>query len=130
MDPTVIDTIKWLEKQGLPSKFQRAGELCSICSQPLNDASNYLSHYNNHHKAMRGGLMFSRNILSYLDQMNYIHIDHEDTIIDEIVGYAFAFLGVWFQLSLGFSIPFPLNIVLFPFTIMEYTLMWIVNTTH
>lgn len=82
------------------------------------------------HSAMRGGLMFSRNILTYLHKMNYLHIDAEDTILDEVVGYGFALVGVWFQLSLGFSIPFPLNVVLFPFTFLEYALMWVVNSTR
>ena len=82
------------------------------------------------HSAMRGGLMFSRNILAYLSKMNYIHIDAEETVLDEVVGYGFALMGIWFQLSLGFSIPFPLNVVLFPFTLLEYTLMWVVNSTR
>ena len=28
-----------------------------------------------------------RNILEYLSVMNYYHIDHEKTMIDEFVGY-------------------------------------------
>lgn len=82
------------------------------------------------HSAMRGGLMFTRNIMEYLSKMGYLHIDPEKTYLDEVVGYAIAFLGMWFQLSMGFNIPFPLNIVLLPFTIAEYLLMWVVNSTH
>ena len=79
------------------------------------------------HSAIRGGLMFSRNILRYLSEMKYIHINHEETVVDEVVGYAIAIIGLWFQLSLGFGLPFPLNIILFPFSILEYFLMWAVS---
>eukprot|EP01042_Synura_sphagnicola_P018201 gene18201-23014_t len=76
------------------------------------------------HSAIRGGLMFSRNIMKYLSDMNIYKINHEESMLDELVGYALAALGLWFQLSMGFAVPFPLNIILFPFTLLEYFLMW------
>ena len=79
------------------------------------------------HSAMRGGLLFSRNILSYLGEMNYVQINHEETLLDEAVGYGLALVGLFFQLSFGFGLPFPLNILLFPFTIAEYILIALVN---
>ena len=79
------------------------------------------------HSAMRGGTMFSRNVLEYLDRMNYVHLRSEDTHADEIAGYAVAALGLWFQLSSGFTLPFPLNVLLLPFTLAEWWLMWMVN---
>lgn len=82
------------------------------------------------HSAIRGGLMFSRNILEYLNVMNIYHVDHEKTYIDELVGYGVALLGLFFQLSRGFSLPFPLNVLLFPFTLIEYFLIWAVNNVH
>ena len=72
--------------------------------------------------------MFSRNILHYLSAMNYVHINPDDTYIDEVAGYLIAALGLYFQLSFGFSLPFPLNIVMLPFSIAEYFLMWMVNS--
>ncbi len=80
------------------------------------------------HSAMKGGLMFSRNLLEYLSKMNIIHINHEDTYLDEIIGGVLALLGLWFQLSFRFALPFPLNILLFPFSLAEWFLMWMVNT--
>lgn len=71
--------------------------------------------------------MCSRNILEYLSEMNIYHLDHEKTIIDEVVGYALALLGLWFQLSAGFRVPFPLNILLLPFSIAEWFLMYFVS---
>lgn len=76
---------------------------------------------------MRGGLFFSRNVLEYLGQMGYVQINHEETLLDEFVGYGLAILGLWFQLSFGFGLPFPLNIILFPFTLAEYILIALVN---
>lgn len=79
------------------------------------------------HSALRGGLMLSRNVLTYLSEMKYVHINHEETYIDEIVGYSVALLGLFFQLFYGFGLPFPLNILLLPFTIAEYLLMALVS---
>lgn len=71
--------------------------------------------------------MFSRNILEYLSEMKYVQINHEETMLDEIVGYGLALVGLYFQLAFGFGLPFPLNILLFPFRIAEYVLIWLVN---
>ena len=86
-----------------------------------------------YHSAIRGGLMFSKNLLSYLVDMRII----DDTqysaylpYVDKLLGYSVALLGLWFQLSYGFSLPFPLNVILFPFTILEYALVWMVNNSH
>lgn len=80
------------------------------------------------HSAIRGGLMASRCILAYLSVMKYTpHIDHNDTYLDEVAGYALAFLGLYSQVVGGFRIPFPLNVLLLPFSVLEYILMWFVN---
>jgi len=79
------------------------------------------------HSAMRGGIVFARNIMAYLAEMNYVSINHEETYLDEIVGYSLAALGLWFQLAFGFGLPFPLNVILFPFTIAEYLLIAIIS---
>lgn len=79
------------------------------------------------HSAIRGGLMCSRNILEYCSEMGYAHIDHEKSYIDEIVGFSLALLGLIFQLRFGFGLPFPLNILLFPFTLAEYFLIWMIS---
>lgn len=80
------------------------------------------------HSAIRGGIMFSRNILEYTSEMKILELNHEDTFLDEIVGYGVAFLGFWFQISYGFRLPFPLNILLLPISMLEWFLMWVVNT--
>mmetsp|Transcript_16991 Transcript_16991/g.15346 ORF Transcript_16991/g.15346 Transcript_16991/m.15346 type:complete len:355 (-) Transcript_16991:55-1119(-) len=79
------------------------------------------------HSALRGGLMFSRNILVYINDMGYYKIDHNETNLDEIIGYSVAALGITWQLYNGFYLPFPLNLLLLPFTIIEYVLVWSVS---
>jgi len=80
------------------------------------------------HSAVRGGTMCARNVLDYLDRMNYIHVRAEETVMDEVVGYLLAAAGLWFQLSSGFSLPFPLNVLLLPVSLLEWALMWMVNS--
>ena len=79
------------------------------------------------HSAVRGGTMAARNIMEYLDRMHYVQIRAEDSLLDEGVGYALAALGLWFQLSSGFSLPFPLNVLLLPVSLAEWALVWLVN---
>lgn len=81
-----------------------------------------------YHSAIRGGTMFARNIFVYLCVKKYLAINHEESILDEILAAIVAALGLWFQLSNGFSLPFPLNILLFPCTLAEWILEWVVNT--
>lgn len=81
------------------------------------------------HSAIRGGTMCSRNLLHYLGKRGVIpEINHEDTYLDEIVGAILAALGLFFQLSFGFQLPFPLNVILFPFTMVEWFLMRMVTS--
>lgn len=80
------------------------------------------------HSAIRGGLLLSRNLIQYLGHFKYIEIKSEDSYIDEVVGFSLAALGLWFQLSSGFRIPFPLNLLFFPVTFLEFWLKWIVSS--
>lgn len=79
------------------------------------------------HSALRGGLMCSRNVIEYLGKLGVAHINHEETVLDEVAGYALAALGLYFQLSSGFRLPFPLNIILFPLSMVEYLLLWFIS---
>lgn len=75
------------------------------------------------HSAVRGGLMFSRNILLYASEMKVVTINHEETYIDEVAGIAVAIIGLLWQLRHGFGLPFPLNLLLFPCSFAETILM-------
>lgn len=80
------------------------------------------------HSASRGGLMFSRHGIKYLVKQGYIsHINLDETYIDEAVGWSLAVVGIYFQLSNWFGLPFPFWIVMMPVSIVEYVLQWIVT---
>lgn len=79
------------------------------------------------HSALAGGVMATRNIIEYLNIMGHLEVKHEETYVDEIAGYALAAVGFWFQLSSGFQLPLILSVILFPFTIAEWFLIYTVN---
>jgi hypothetical protein len=77
--------------------------------------------------AIRGGLLFSRRILKYFNDKGYIQFNDEQSYLDEIIGWFLAFYGIYFQLNSMFILPFPLNWLLFPFTMFENWLIWIIS---
>eukprot|EP00523_Entomoneis_sp_CCMP467_P002874 CAMPEP_0168744724 /NCGR_PEP_ID=MMETSP0724-20121128/14242_1 /TAXON_ID=265536 /ORGANISM="Amphiprora sp., Strain CCMP467" /LENGTH=322 /DNA_ID=CAMNT_0008792399 /DNA_START=36 /DNA_END=1004 /DNA_ORIENTATION=- len=74
--------------------------------------------------AMKGGLMMGRAAYQAMTYRGWtlgglIPEDHSESLIDEVLQYGFAGLGFYTQFKLNFSVPFPLNLVLFPFQIAE-----------
>jgi hypothetical protein len=77
--------------------------------------------------SMRGGLMMARAgykaLLKHNIRLGGIIVDdHEKTNVDEYASYVFAALGFLFQVAVGFNVPFPLNLVLWPFDMCEWLL--------
>jgi len=81
------------------------------------------------HSGIKGGLMCARNIMNYCNKKEYFKVKHEDTNLDEIAGWILASIGVYFQVRYGFTLPFPFNILLFPLTLLEMTIIWAVSDT-
>ena len=81
------------------------------------------------HSAVKGGIMVSRNVLEYLSVMKILPkaVDHEETLLDEIAGGLLAVCGLLFQLKSGYGLPFPLSVLLLPFTLLERLLLWFVT---
>lgn len=77
--------------------------------------------------AIRGGLMFSRRILSFLKAKGIFPGYEEDDYYDEVLGWTVAAIGIYFQLSFGFGLPFPLNLLMFPVSCFESYLTWTVS---
>jgi hypothetical protein len=82
--------------------------------------------------AMEGGLIMSRSIMKFLHKRGWtlwglIPANHEDTYLDEVMSYAFAGIGFYFQFKLGFDVPFPLNFLLLPFEIAEDYIQWTIT---
>ena len=48
--------------------------------------------------------------------------DPDESYLDEAIGYGLAAFGFLFQIFNGFALPFPLNIVFLPLTIIEWFL--------
>ena len=79
------------------------------------------------HSAVRGGHMLAQNMLEYLDHMDYYKVDVNVTQMDEILGYGLGALGLLYQLSSGFGMPFLLRMVMWPFSFLEWWLVWLLN---
>jgi len=52
--------------------------------------------------------------------------DH--SYLDEAFGYSVAAVGFYFQWSYGFGMPFPLNIIMLPFDILEWYIRWSISS--
>ena len=52
----------------------------------------------------------------------------EDSYIDEVLGFALAGLGFYLQFEMGFHMPFPLNLVFFPFEMAEAYIKWTITS--
>ena len=48
----------------------------------------------------------------------------DESYLDEIVMYIFFVAGFVYQLTSGFDIPLPVNIILLPVTVVEWVLRW------
>jgi len=82
--------------------------------------------------ALSGGLLAARATMSILSQKGVklgglVPDNHLDTSADEYASYAFAAIGFYFQFKMGFSLPFPINILLFPLGWAEYYIRWSVT---
>lgn len=82
------------------------------------------------YSGLRGGRMFADHAIAYLvdkDLMGKVPLikqpfDPDESFLDEIVGYSLAAFGFMFQILNGFTLPFPLNLVFLPLTIIEWFL--------
>lgn len=79
--------------------------------------------------AMTGAIMISRILLKICFEKGYtlggiIPESDKDTQIDEMASYVFAFFGFYVQWKMNFSVPFPLNILLFPLGCCETFIRW------
>ena len=50
-------------------------------------------------------------------------------LLDEVVGYAVAALGFYYQYAWGFALPFPLSLLFFPLSWIEWYIRWAVTST-
>lgn len=74
--------------------------------------------------ALRGGVMCSRALLRWANKRGFVDLHEDDTYLDEVVGYSLAAVGFAFQFFNGFQLPFPMNIIFFPLTVIEWYIRW------
>lgn len=80
------------------------------------------------HSAIRGGLMFARGFLRYANTRGWIKLHEDDSMLDEYAGWAMAALGFYFQFKLRFTLPWILSIVLWPFSVAEWYIVWTISS--
>jgi len=81
------------------------------------------------HSALRGGLIFSRNILSFASKRGFLKdFDEKTSNLDEVVGYAVACVGFLFQWKCGFSVPMVCSLFLWPVQVLEGYIAWQVSS--
>jgi hypothetical protein len=84
------------------------------------------------YSGIRGGTMFAIAFINFMSLKGYMDsfpcvpkpFDAEKTYVDEAVAYPLAAVGFFVQFHFGFSLTFPLNIILLPLTIVEWILRW------
>jgi hypothetical protein len=69
--------------------------------------------------ALTGGLIMARAIYAFCSERKIrfagmVPNNHEETYIDEVFSYVFAACGFYFQFKIGFDMPFPFNVLLWP----------------
>ena len=82
------------------------------------------------YSGLRGGRMFADALFAFLDDFGWLEklpfvkqpFDHNESYLDEAVGYGLAGLGFFTQFYYGFSLAFPLNLIFLPLTIVEWVL--------
>ena len=81
--------------------------------------------------SVRGGKLFAQGLFGIIVEQARMGViicpgiigtdfDPNDSVLDEIVGFLIAAQGFFFQLTQGFILPFPFNLVLLPLSIVEW----------
>merc|ERR1712065_31464 len=80
------------------------------------------------HAAIRGGYLATKGILHYCGRRGFAPAAkvEEGSMIYTAMALGIAALGFLFQISSFFGLPFPLNILFFPVSIVEYVITWVV----
>jgi len=90
------------------------------------------------YSGLRGGKMFANAFFNILDERGLVAklpdrlvpkpYDPDTTYVDEAIAYPLAAAGFYFQVTSGFALPFPWNLLLLPLTIIEYFLRFQIFT--
>ena len=81
------------------------------------------------HAAMRGGHLFVKHALILAKDRGLVDASLENSPRASMLAAVVGFLGFYWQLSNGFALPFPLNVLLFPVSIVEWLLSVLVGVS-
>jgi len=77
------------------------------------------------YSAIRGSQMFVGALFAFLSRNGYPSLEPGSPLIMAATGFL-AWIGFAWQLQSGFRLPFPLNVIMFPLTLLEWFVMWMV----
>jgi len=77
------------------------------------------------YSAVRGSQMFVSTLFVYLARNGYPSLNDGSPLFTAVTGLL-AWIGFAWQLKSGFRLPFPLNVIMFPLTVVEWFVMWMV----
>lgn len=77
------------------------------------------------YSGLRGGTMFANALFAFLEDRGWLakmpcEGVFKTPYLNEAVGYPVAAVGFYTQLRYGFTLPFPLNLILLPLTIVQW----------
>jgi len=77
------------------------------------------------HSAVRGTQILAIGVEGWMAANSMLQGNFDGyTAYFQMFGMALAVSGVFYQISRGFLLPFPLNIILFPFMVLEWVLVY------
>ena len=83
------------------------------------------------HSAVRGAQILSFGVLGWMKVLGMLEGDFlvlANSGYATLAGVGIALTGFGWQIRNGFQLPFPLNILLLPVTLIEWTLMYFANS--
>lgn len=79
------------------------------------------------HSALRGGYLCASSLAKYLKDHHDIDVEAKGPYAMDFLGLAISFLGLIFQFTFRFGVPFPLNLLTWPLSLLEAHIMWVVS---
>eukprot|EP00123_Amoebidium_parasiticum_P012844 comp21611_c0_seq1/m.30298 comp21611_c0_seq1/g.30298 ORF comp21611_c0_seq1/g.30298 comp21611_c0_seq1/m.30298 type:complete len:336 (-) comp21611_c0_seq1:185-1192(-) len=83
---------------------------------------------NTFYSSVRGAVLLVKGLLVYAEQTKIIDGPAgEASLLFNLMALLCALSGAWWQIKHNFGVPFPLNILLLPFTVVEHALIIAIN---
>lgn len=90
------------------------------------------------YSGLRGGKMVAEGLFNIMGEYGIMDklpdrlvtkpFDADNSYLDECIQYPLAAFGFYWQITSGFALTFPLNLICLPLTIIEYIIRWQVFT--